>query len=1009
MRRWVWTGMGALAALVLSTVTCFADQPSYTMQAYGLGTYDRNNPSASTVVPKTPVLAFEGLTLQRILNENFTFYAHFCGSSVGGAFRKPVGGYRIQSFPGNDTTDPFVIATFTLLEDPWTKGVTVKFTDGEGGVWAQAINASHRRNLDLNYAFVKSLNQETGEITYQANDGSTSDSIATGYTSGGNYGICGLRASKFLHLDAPILVFANGANGAVLTLDDIKDYDFSAYFAGSAASQAIRPAVVKGYNKAFTVEGNGSVTALRVEFQLLDDHYVKCVVVQFTNGAAGVYGQVLVARYIDVNNVAGGGLGYAFVKADGSYNGNNSAVATQHANNGYGVYDLFAEPPAPTVTLELDRSKTWSELVEGVDLGSADVEIKLLVTGENPTLTFDTAVSRQSVTVTNESTAATAIFAMGNGTLTLDQLTIPASFTLTVPPDAGVANVEVGANGVIRYPAPESGATLAMAISGAGGVEVASGVLTFGGYNTYSGGTRVKSGATAKAGGRCGTVNNLQVGPFGIAKATTNPIIVEEGGAYDYNGNGDNYYYITICGKDGIINSGEGMGTNKAQTYGINLSGNAELTMNGLFGIVTSGYNQSGALGLGEYTLVKSGTNPFFIWTSGTTVSGSGTLEVAEGTFQVSKGGVTGVSATLKIDEEGTVEALHNLAFYTIENNGTIMFNPGSATNTINGIYTGTGVVHKLGANMGLMTFHNGAKSVYYVDGGTLGISQRTSVQGNPYAFNTPENPNANMSVVVADGATFDVNGVADTSCSVTIAGKGVGDKGAFVNSKSDVGSGSLQTVQLTLTADALVGGAYNFGVLAPGYRPTLLELGDHTLTINKEKYFWLVNATVTGSGTINVTGGTLSVQKGFAGTDYSLTVGENGKMEMVSGVTAMAMRDLKNDGTITGGTITASGTVTAGKGAIPNLTLADGATIKITSLEEPLVVSGTYTASGTVTVDAAGIPASPVPKPVVSVPAGTSVSGVTYKLINAEPSVTLAVRDGIPYLAKGGMLILLK
>ncbi|MBP5321485.1 MAG: hypothetical protein J6334_10895, partial [Kiritimatiellae bacterium] len=386
-----------------------------------------------------------------------------------------------------------------------------------------------------------------------------------------------------------------------------------------------------------------------------------------------------------------------------------------------------------------------------------------------------------------------------------------------------------------------------------------------------------------------------------------------------------------------------------------------------------------------------------------------GTLEVAEGTFQVSKGGVTGVSATLKIDEEGTVEALHNLAFYTIENNGTITFNPGSATNTISGTYSGTGVVHKTGSRYGMMTFHNGAKSVYYVDQGTLGVGSRTSVQGNPYAINTPENPHANMSVVVADGATFDINGIADNSSSVTIQGTGVGGKGAFVNNKADVGSGSLQTVQLTLTGDALVGGAYSFGILAPGYKATLLELGNHTLTIDKQKFFWLVNTTVTGEGTINVAGGTLSVRKGNAGSDYSLTVGENGRVEMVDGVSALTVADLKVDGTIVNGAITASGTVTGGAGTIPNLTLVDGATIKIASYDNPVKVSGTYAASGTVTIDAAGLVPYEKPRALVSVPDGASVSGVTYKLVNAEPAAALIVKSGIPYLGKSGMLILLK
>ena len=347
----------------------------------------------------------------------------------------------------------------------------------------------------------------------------------------------------------------------------------------------------------------------------------------------------------------------------------------------------------------------------------------------------------------------------------------------------------------------------------------------------------------------------------------------------------------------------------------------------------------------------------------------------------------------------------NNLTFSAIENNGAINFNPGSATNTISGTYSGTGVVRKTGKNLGLISFHNGAKSVYYVDQGTLGIYNRVSVSGNPYAFNTPENPNANMSVVVADGATFDLNGVADTSCSVTLAGTGVGGKGAFVNNKSHVSADNLQTVQLTLADDALVGGAYDFGLLAPRHQDTLLELGIYKLTINKTGNFWLHNATVTGTGTILVENGTLRVDKTKSlAEEATVEIGENGTLQLNIDMT---MGNLVDNGAITGaGVPIVKGTVTATATEIPKLTLLDGATIKIPDADTPLKVSGAYTASGTIHVDAEGVEMGD--KAYVELTSFPAAANCTYKLDKAAPGLSLSVVGGNLRLARGGLIIII-
>ena len=109
-----------------------------------------------------------------------------------------------------------------------------------------------------------------------------------------------------------------------VTLDDIKDCYLGCHFTGTSISETGREG--RGCNVRPTPDGKG----LRVEFQIHDDTYVKCVVVDLANGVGGVY-----ARKI--------GTGYkAFSKS--VQVGNPFGDVTRR--DGYDVFRLFAEPPA---------------------------------------------------------------------------------------------------------------------------------------------------------------------------------------------------------------------------------------------------------------------------------------------------------------------------------------------------------------------------------------------------------------------------------------------------------------------------------------------------------------------------------------------------------------------------------------------------------------------------------------------------------------------------------------
>ena len=1001
MRKWqVWMVLAvAMVAVRLAAGTVYYQQGVYSM---GI---DRETPSNSTILygtsSSTPVLAFAGLTLQQIIDDNYAMYGIFCGASVGTNYRgQPIGVYNLQSYTNDAGMVSEVFCMANIIESPFTKSVMFMLYDGADGVYARWWTTRYIQQENLYLKFATLTGYDT--LTY-VNGNNNYNGTATGYSSG-KPGICGLTASRFIPATEPILVWKSDGEQPTLTLNDIKDYEFAGYFSGASVDKKGYP--VKAYNKTVETDGSGSITGIRAEFQLADDRYVKCVVVRFTNGADGVYAQALDARYLSLE-YDNGGLGSKFVNDDGSYAyRNGGSVATSFGVANYGVFELYAYPD-DFVELVLDESKTFQQLTSGVDLGDRSKKIRIRVTGENPTLTLDCGIDRSSIEFVNESVAGTAAVTFPEGTaysFTLDQLTLGEGLTLSLPIDIQPAEIAVDLGSAVSY---SGDGTLVPTITGGGGLVITAGNITVSNQqSSYSGGTLVKSGASVQPGNSCTVIGSyLRYGPFGSA-LQTNKIKIEAGAKYDLAGVKDVNYYYDIIGDDPIVNTGAEVDNGKSQMRGITLSGDASISQkdNG-FHLISPGYSLSGVIELGAYTLTKKGEGTFCIWTGGTTVSGSGTLEVEEGAISVNKGSLTGNDATLKIDATGTVEVSNNLTFSAIENNGAINFNPGSATNTISGTYSGTGVVRKTGKNLGLISFHNGAKSVYYVDQGTLGIYNRVSVSGNPYAFNTPENPNANMSVVVADGATFDLNGVADTSCSVTLAGTGVGGKGAFVNNKSHVSADNLQTVQLTLADDALVGGAYDFGLLAPGHRDTLLELGAYKLTINKTGNFWLHNATVTGTGTILVENGTLRVDKTKSlAEEATVEIGENGTLQLNIDMT---MGNLVDNGAITGaGVPIVKGTVTATATEIPKLTLLDGATIKIPDADTPLKVSGAYTASGTIHVDAEGVEMGD--KAYVELTSFPAAANCTYKLDKAAPGLCLAVVDGNLRLARGGLLILL-
>ena len=261
------------------------------------------------------------------------------------------------------------------------------------------------------------------------------------------------------------------------------------------------------------------------------------------------------------------------------------------------------------------------------------------------------------------------------------------------------------------------------------------------------------------------------------------------------------------------------------------------------------------------------------------------------------------------------------------------------------------GTLIKIGDETVAWPFDNASTGTTTVSSGTLKVARVETVSENLYGFK-PDG--VNHEVRVATGATFDLNGEKDLMVSVRLA-----ESATFANYGAAIDYYKMQTVQIILDGDATAAFSNDFGLIAPGYKETKLDLGENTLTLDGAgKNFWLCNTTISGTGTIRV-------RHGFLNTTSQASIGEDCTLDVPNGgaLTLNADLTVKNfvNGTINdiagNATLTVLGTLTPGTKAIPKLTLASGATVKATGTAQ--VVSTEFSASGTITVDASAISAA--------------------------------------------------
>ena len=345
---------------------------------------------SASVLTATPALAFPGMTLDDVqarVGGGYVFGAFQCGTQ----WPQKLMQSRTVLTCRDPETDAIskIVALFVVYDDGHTKTIAVELTDGKGGVYAHIGRIQYLRgtkNLDFAFAVADGAGGVTYSCDTDAADKAKCDIAIAGWNTTG-YGVASLSIVKVAPAGAPALVWRNAPGEPVLTVEDIRDFAFTGRTCGINYANNLLGLTMTGYNTHAETNALGVATSLRVELQYKDGGYLKCALVEFTNGADGVYAQQTASIY-----KSGVNYGYKLVKDDGTYDITGSSTPGYYGYygdtySGYGVFELSAVPTnVPTalwnkaenmiskthkvtdVTKLPVLTTTWVKLLDGVSL-----------------------------------------------------------------------------------------------------------------------------------------------------------------------------------------------------------------------------------------------------------------------------------------------------------------------------------------------------------------------------------------------------------------------------------------------------------------------------------------------------------------------------------------------------------------------------------------------------------------------------------------------------------------
>ena len=315
----------AFAAICVATMS----SPSYGVTTHRMA--DTDITYSGGFITTDGVLVFLGKTLADL--EGYSFWGTMGGGSFGAV--KTGLSNQVKPYPANATGAAIQRYDFDIvtIEGIHYKAAHIQLYNGEGGVYAKIPKAWYVASPKSGFSTIYyTVNASTGALTWS---GVNNSDIATTATAGG-YGVRAMGVARGLtstkQLAFPGLTVAQiGTN--------VKG-KLSAKIAGASSGSMLGLPLL--FTNAVVAAGTAAnPTAIRCEAQYYDGTYVKCAVVEFSDGDGGdgVYAQLVGAYYKTTTE-----LGMRFVKDDGTKvddsNVKAGSVPTWILASDYGMYNV---------------------------------------------------------------------------------------------------------------------------------------------------------------------------------------------------------------------------------------------------------------------------------------------------------------------------------------------------------------------------------------------------------------------------------------------------------------------------------------------------------------------------------------------------------------------------------------------------------------------------------------------------------------------------------------------
>ena len=363
--------------------------------------------------------------------------------------------------------------------------------------------------------------------------------------------------------------------------------------------------------------------------------------VNLSSKADGTYFAILTAP-------ASGEFDLTNVTLSPGANGSAWVLYSRETSEGSGIYELGVYH-TPDVTWR-GASGTWSDtsfnggtdnyttgqqVVFSDDGESSATPLAVAVSGQKTVSALDFIAASRDVTLSGDGISAGTVTKIGAGVATINSalsvntaISVNDGVLVINPTETVVSDAsELDDGTLVVYVGSGDTTTISAAISATMIIKRGAGTLVLSSGSNSISDRIIVSGGTLKA--------SSDVNCFGGSDV---PVYVEDGGAVDMNNvRFLNRVYIIGDGPDGngaYINTGDTTKQNGAHAGGMQGNIQNKLTLTGdasIGGDSTIHFGSNSSVDIGAYTLTKKGV--FWLPLSGTTISGTGKIVIAQGDF----------------------------------------------------------------------------------------------------------------------------------------------------------------------------------------------------------------------------------------------------------------------------------------------------------------------------------------------------------------------------------------